>query len=313
MRASLPCAVTAAWLVGCNAIFGVDALSFGTTSSSTAAGGSGAAGVGGSTLSSSGNGGQGGTPSGALADTKLVARYYIDEAASGKTTPLLLDAAPSPFDLPISYGATLQYVEVAGNRGLENTTADLGGAYGVYDANVGTKIFTLLNGATSVTVEAVLEYPMVTVNTARILYIGPATNDGELALHIDNTSGALAFNFNNPLATQNSATTVTSLAGAGRIVVHAVANTAEANPSDRVRFYLGGTPIPASTDAANVPPAQGEALNLSANNNFAIGNRPPGDRPFLGTLYYVAVYGAALSPQEVANNAAVLANSDDAP
>jgi len=71
--------------------------------------------------------------------------------------------------------------------------------------------------------------------------------------------------------------------------------------------------VPSMTNYPIVPPEPNEAFALLNGSALVIGNRTIGDRSFVGTIAYVALYAAALSGDEVAQNAAVLLASDDAP
>jgi hypothetical protein len=94
-------------------------------------------------------------------------------------------------------------------------------------------------------------------------------------------------------------------------VLHTVVNTAEPVAADRVRFYIDGTSVPAAMGSSNAPPTQGELLALAATDQLSLMNRPTGDRPLVGTLYYLAVYATALDAAAVATNASLLDQDDD--
>jgi hypothetical protein len=74
-------------------------------------------------------------------------------------------------------------------------------------------------------------------------------------------------------------------------------------------LYVNGQPQP--------PPiwqlAPGAGIPVAGDAQFAIGNRDIGGRSFEGTLLYVALYARALTPDEVARHAQILALDDDSP
>jgi len=95
-----------------------------------------------------------------LVDRGLIVRYFVDEAASGQGPSQLLDAAPSPLNLGITYSTALSFAEVASNRALNWTSGDAAG-----DARVSlgsTKINSALQGSTSGTIEVVVNVTALT-------------------------------------------------------------------------------------------------------------------------------------------------------
>lgn len=308
-------------LVGCNAVWGIDELSFGSgtggmanASSNGSGGGSSTGGTAGAATGGSSAGGSGGNAPSVLVDTGLVARYFIDEAASAQGPTEVLDAAPQPVALPIVYTAELSFSEVAGNRGLAFSMAS---AARVSRSIDGTKLYALLHGKTTATIETVLDYPMPQASTARIVQFGPtAAGGGRLALRFEQQGGRVTLNLNDTSATiTDSAIFEPDLAGAGRIVIHAVLDTTQQLPADRIRLYVDAMPAPPAANPPNPldPPTLGETIDLGTGSFVTLGNRELADRPFVGVLYYVAVYAVPLTPAEIANNAAVLRADDDAP
>lgn len=305
-------------------LFGVDDLHFESTGSAAsgagAEAGSAGPGVGGSGIGGSPSMGTGASTGGtagagaadpALVDSGLVARYYMDEAATGQAPLALVDMAPMPLSVPISYtGTLLGYVEVAGQRGLSWTTQSTSRASIPIDA---AKIHTLLHGTQTVTVEAVIDSPMLLPNSPRLVWIGPAggTSDGQLSVLLQAGVGMPSVNFNDPNVNQDTASSTDTLAGVGRVVLHVVVDTSQPLATDRARLYRDGLAMPLAT--GTVPPTQNATLDLGFGNELAIGNRGAGDRAFVGVVYYLAMYSIALSPADVANNAAILLGDDDTP
>jgi len=270
----------------------------GGTTTTTGGGGSGAGGAGGT---AGAGGGCGGGPT-CLVDRSLVARYYIDEAAAGTAPAELIDSAPNPLNLPITYAQGLAYVETGDNRGLRWTTEESDGR--ALASAAGTKIANALGGSTTATVELVVDVVSVTGGTPhpRLVFLGGAgASFARLGVNV-HTVDELNIRFDTlPAGTFPS--------GAGRQVVHLVVNTALGAPPARRKLYRDGIQAPSGGDMI----AQGATLTVGPQAVLCLGNRPSGGRSPLATLYYGALYAEALTDEEVAHNAQVLAGDDDHP
>jgi hypothetical protein len=273
-------------------------------------------GVGG-TSATGGNGGQansGGGPTmthpGVLADDGLIARYYLDEAASGQGPTDALDAAPDPLDLalryvgdPVTLMPVMSYTEDDGNRGLAFTTQGLDDV--AFVAVDQTKVAMALQGGTTMTYEVVATIKEVNSSSSRLMHVG-TNQDHTLSLE---TSGLSFISLEvNSLGSSQAPAPLPDL---GRAVYHGVLDTAVAEPSERVKLYANGSRIPTLTVATMLD--QDTPIDLGTGKFFAIGNREEGGRTIQGVIYYAAVYQSALTPEQVAQNTALLLIDDDTP
>jgi hypothetical protein len=296
----------AAW-TGCSTGLGTP-----TGTGGGANGGSGATGGQGGGTGGSGNAGGGTvTPQphpGTLTDRGLVARYFLDEAASGQTVTTVVDAAPNPVDLTLVYvndvdGEHLGYTEDAnGNRGLAFDEASRDDRASV--AIDGTKLHTMIDGGTTITFEVVAEVLDTNSSSSRLSHFG-FDQDHTLSFetHVltrltgsvnDDTTGRVALYHPD----------------VGRGVFHMVVDTAASGPAERTIIYVNGGAYPNLEGDA---PVEGAPLDLMMDRHYVIGNREVGERSIQGAIYYSALYNVALTPIEVAQNAALLLIDDDAP
>lgn len=311
--------------LGCNAIFGVDGLSFepngsaGSVTTTIGTGGTATGGGQGGNGTVGGNGGIGGaggtTPP--LVDRGLVVRYYIDEADQGQAPMALLDAAPNPVDLPITYTNELQFVQTSAGRALEWTTTQSTAV--ATNIVAGTKVVSALDGSTVATVEVVLHVSTPILDYARFLNLAiPGTLSARLALKIESATTRPAFDFNDaPGGNPDShAVWEAPLGPAARAVTHVLCDTTQANAAGKLRFFLNGVEAPPASMPVHTIEAlaMSSALDLSgANMSLALGNNAQADRPMAGRLHYAAVYNVTLLASEIANNASVLLANDDRP
>jgi hypothetical protein len=289
-----------------------------TSTGGAGAGGSGVTtGIGGATSSSgaggmtgsSGAGGAGGAVP-PLVDDGLLARYFLDEAASGSAPAAALDAAPSPFDLPIDYGSlpnAVGYVEVQGNRGLGWNAIDLTGKPSATLPAAG-KIISALDGSTTATIEVVVNVEQF--QTVNNFFWNMRAANGRLAL----ASGAgsdvkLIWNGDVRAGAWDVDLTVSD-----RVILHAVLDTSSADASQRARLYVGGVPQAANGTATAPTKDEGIALQGISGIDLALGNWADGTaHSFKGALHYAALYDTALTPAQVQQNHDALLASDDTP
>lgn len=278
-----------------------------------------------------GAGGDGGDEP-ALVDRGLIARYFINEAGAGTGPGELVDSAPDPLPLALSYGdvndalpmggaggvggaggggvggapgpggPNMSFTEVDGHRGLTWIHKNISGRASTSVSN--TKVLQL-DQTTQGTIECVAEIEDAGGTSAcgRLSHLG-VNNYGSFTLCVGTPSRIDAF-FNRRQVEAWS----TSLSG--RIVLHYVLDTALVDPAARVLMYLDGADLGVG-NAADEPPMEGELLELSTG-LYALGNRIDEEASFMGTLFYCALYSVAFTPEEVANNAALLLLGDDAP
>jgi hypothetical protein len=327
-------------LGGCSFLEDLDPLQTGAggagpaTSSSTTTSSSGGGGSGGATSSTSSSGGAGGeggsidpcgTPiAGRLVDCGLVARYFLDEAASGTSPVAVLDATPNPLHLPTSYLNQLAYTEDAGHRGLRWPVAGVDG--GPAAAVAGTKLQGF-DGATTLTIEVVVDIEQATSSTSRICNLGAGPYSAfalgadlpEVVEDVPVIGPPIDVELRGRFTTADYsyARFPVALGQLGRVVLHAVIDTSESVRTDRMRLYVNGTREPIgelySDAGAGNGPAQGEALFVADTETFSIGNRTLGSRSPEGAIYYTALYGHALGQAQITHNALELLASDDAP
>ncbi|WAS93188.1 hypothetical protein [Nannocystis punicea] len=257
-----------------------------------------------------------GPPPPLLIDDGLLVRYFLDEAASGQSPTHALDAAPDPLDLPLVYdgmgGMNPVYVEEAGHRGLRWPMPGLDGRATIAAAD--TKLQSGLQNRTAATIEIVVEVDAVTDLGSRLTHIGRGIEPGHFTLRSSKID-RLEFYWKGDVL---AGVWPVDWNGLGRAVVHVVVDTGQPEPIHRIRLYIDGVVVADGTDIALVPPNQNEAIAIPTDPNiplhFTLGNRGVDvDRSFQGTLYYAAIYAAALSETQLAANADILAGLDDAP
>jgi hypothetical protein len=105
-------------------------------------------------------------------------------------------------------------------------------------------------------------------------------------------------------------TWTTDIATRGRVVLQYVFDSQQDLVDDRIRLYIDGVRV-SSAPMFHVPLAQGQTLDIAADESLCIGNREIGDRSPRGAIGYGAIYSAALTDAELAGNAARLLASDD--
>jgi len=293
------CLGLAALLVGCG------------SDDTTGAGGAGGAGGQGGTTSTSGTGGQGAGPAlhpGVLVDDGLVARYYLDEAASGQEPTEVLDAAPDPLPLPLTYvnigtDEFMAYTEDAGgNRGLMFT--EVGHDDRASIAVDGTKISASLHAGQTVTYEVVADVQGMSTSGSRLLHIGEESGHA-LSLETD-AATRMQFSLNEHYV----GGVPVDLKSLGRAVFHSVVDTTQTEPADRVRIYVNGGRLPS---VQGTPPDLDAAIDLGIGKHFVIGNREIGERTIEGTIFYAAVYSGPLTDEQIVQNVALLLVDDDTP
>jgi hypothetical protein len=239
-----------------------------------------------------------------LVDRGLLTRYFIAEAEASTGPPVLLDSAPDPLDLPIDYADGLAYDTEAGHRGLRWPAAGDDGRVGV--AIEGTKL-SVLDGSSTGTIEVVAMIEGAISSGSRLSHIGTGSQGGLFSL-MASASDELEFRWQGETTLGDW-----SIAGVDmeRAVYTAVLDTGSGLPAeDRLRLYVNGTRVAAS---GNMPSANQTISIDTSTAGFAIGNRLNCDRSPEGMIFYAALYSVALSDEEVAANAAYLAQDDDGP
>jgi hypothetical protein len=288
---------------------GTPSTTEGTTSAATTggfgqgahAGNGGDEGGGGAGGSGAGGSGAGGSIPETLVDRGLVARYFIDEAPSGTDPTELIDAAPDPLPLALSYAGVMTFGERDGQRGLLFSAKEQLDVASTPIA--GTKIFTRLSGKTTATLEVVVAIDDASISQSRLIYVGEASEAGRFSLNAPQVDRVYV----NWRGYDRIGAFVVDL-GPARVVLHAVLNTT-AEPEHRVRAFANGSPLPR---IGGLIPGEGAGILLDGDEDLMIGNRPSGYRTPEGAIFYGAVYDVALSDEEVLRNAKALLASDDA-
>ncbi|WP_437963729.1 LamG-like jellyroll fold domain-containing protein [Sorangium sp. So ce260] len=248
-----------------------------------------------------------------LTDGGLVARYFLDEAATGSAPTQVEDAAEAPMPLALTYGPEMSFgADGAAHSGLSWTAA---GADGRASALIdGTKIQSALQGTIAATIEVVLRVAEVVEGGSRIVHIGSGTEGGRFTLRSE-TPGQIVFWWNGDFCGGAWDVELPE-----RAVMHGVFDSTVPEPAaDRVRLYINGVPARRRSSVGgycgmhvSVPPL-GTTLDLPDGRHLVLGNRELGGRTFSGALYYAALYARALTAAEIERHTAALLASDDRP
>ena len=247
-------------------------------------------------------------PAGAcLIERGLLVRYFIDEASRGQGPQILEDAGPEPrMPLTLSYSMPPQaeFATADSNHGIKWVVTE---ADDKASAPVdGTKLKDTLQGSYTVTIEVVAELDAVSADASRLLEV---SGQGELRVLslASSASGEIDFWINGAI---HVAGWNVPYSGERR-VLHAVLDTTLPAQIDRARLYIDG--IAVGNPATSTPLVQDATLNIADTSFLVVGNRNLGARSLKGTIYYVAIYSAALDAAEVARNADLLLLDDDGP
>jgi CSLREA domain-containing protein len=252
--------------------------------------------------------------------TGLLARYWLDEAASGQVPANLTDSEASPLNLAITYVATSPEWQdgTGGNRHLRfygtGSTTDTGGA----QANSGATKMDGLHGSQTATLVAkyAMDSNVCTNNGDRIVGIsdGDGSADGWLAMRERGsrdglqvrwagvgTVGFYALGNGTPSCPVDSASTV-----------HWVIDTTQATAADRVKAYIDGVAQTVQVMNGALPP-QNATIDLGpGTRKMFVGQPHTGYRTFRGRIWYAAIYDTALSSATVSSDASAINACDDA-
>lgn len=246
----------------------------------------------------------GGAPQ-VLVDRHLIARYYLDEDTTGSVQPDAFDAAPDPINLTLDYtGGQPAYVNPARSQtGLAFGKVSQTGYAGFGNVD-GTKFEEPLE-TTAATIEVVVELGQVSDTPgepSQLVWLGGNGNTGKIAL----AAGLAGFR----MSFSDGLRSAWNVPMNPRQVVTLVLDTTERAAQNRARLYIDGVLTPSTSGD---PPSLNAEISVPNNAWFMLGNTTDEAHSFAGILYYAAIYNGALTADEVADNAAVLAVDDDTP
>lgn len=241
-----------------------------------------------------------------LDDTNLVWQAYVDEAASGTGPTDVLDSGPATTtDLPITYGGSLAYTEVSGNRGLE-CTATTGNQRAQYVIDDTTDKIRDANGGTKYTMCVMFDIDACNSGPGRMLVING--NGGQ--------NPAMGF-------TCSSATSMsvwweetarrTIDPGTTKAFWCVVYDTTQVTANDRVKLYKDGV-VQSPTVDSN--PALNDTFGYTGDHSLIAFNRQSGggySRSVDGIWYYGDYWDDALSASRISDNYDILSLDDDTP
>ncbi|TNF38591.1 MAG: hypothetical protein EP329_00140 [Deltaproteobacteria bacterium] len=262
-----------------------------------------------------------------VTDSGLLVRYYLDDssfASGGGAATQALDDAADPLDLDLytDGGRPTWSVLTPTREGLHfNDTDHLGQAYNyIAWQDTTTKVFDGLEGATTATMEIVVDFgDTADTSVQQLLNIESwAGTDKTFTLEL---SGADHARLRYGLNQDTGGRWDIGRSANKRMILHVVWDTAQATGSNRVRLYRNGqllTPqsTGTGTDVIDIP-SQGLGLNLdvaSPNRDvqLILGNRYDTNQPPRNTtIQYSALYGSVLSEADIQNHARILLGVSD--
>ncbi len=221
-----------------------------------------------------------------LSDAGLVARWYLDEAASGSSPSSAADSGPNDYDLTtVNYGSggtAMAWTETSGNRGLVSSSSAGSQRAGRAMNNSGDAVRTALQGVTKFVIELVLNFAAGNPDYSRVININNRLGYGGRLGIYSMADGTLMVAFNGgdaPFGKLN-------VASSGRCVVQAVVDTTLS--SDRLKWYLNG-----SLAVSSNPFSINETLDLPSDLDLWLMNVQTSGSYIsspVGTLYYAAIY-----------------------
>lgn len=244
-----------------------------------------------------------------LVNTGLVVRYFLNEASSGTAPTQALDASNIAYHLSLDYGTSgMAYTTVGTNSGLDSTALTGTQRASRSLVSIGDEVRAKLNGQQRVTLEVVLRLDIRgTTHQSRVFgLIDEILNDvGRCMLKAAQGSDNYVLSWNNVNVKQWVLDVGT------REVWHIVVDTTQTTEANRVSVYKNGVSYVSTTTAA-LP--LNSTLVLDDQHTLIALNRPtPFGTSLNGVLFYAAIYAAAFTATNVADNYAILTVDDDAP
>lgn len=245
----------------------------------------------------------------------LVSRYAITVRDSD--TAKLADSGPGePADLDmLRDNDEPRYITTASGEALAwNVSASDGRVC----SPISSKVATAFNGASTGTIETVVQPEECNEEGSRFFHIGTNANwvfalgcrPSATANSIDilfswtpSSSGGVVF----------GAGTWTLERPTSPIALHLVFDSGQAAEADRQRLYAGGSRVQALTAQ---PVTQNDTIAIDLATHVCVGNRELGgdsNRSIRGSIHYAAVYRTALDEATVLHHAQRLVVDDDAP
>jgi hypothetical protein len=200
----------------------------------------------------------------------------------------------------------MNFTEDGGNRALHWEQITAGARDRASVLADGSKIASALDGSHTGTIEVVVDFATLHENGTRLAHIGSGTDRGAFTLRSRENSTHVQFSLNN----NGTGDWDAELQGGGRMVLHLVFDNRDTNTGPKVVLYKNAVAL---TPVTEPNPSAGATIVIGSNDYYVIGNRETGDRVGVGSIFYTAVYSAALTPVEVAHNAGLLLLDDDRP
>lgn len=243
-----------------------------------------------------------------LSDAGLVARYFIDEGMSGAATGQVFDSGPDGEHLQIfPVGAQPDWWVFDGGIGLRWNAASTGGRVSKSSSEW---VMDELDGSKTATLEILVQGS--SSNTAGLFIGGLWADSYQLSFWIDNLFTVYvhaglgeAGRWSHP----SGATTLWGSTAPPRLL-HAVYDSAQADPAERLVLYVDGV---RGTVESGPLVAQDQALAFPFPPTITFGNVPGNDNTtaMSGIVAYMAIYKEALSEDRIADHATILAQGHD--
>jgi len=241
-----------------------------------------------------------------------VARYLLDEAASG-TTPTECADDENSNTLTIDYSSgDAVWVEPASNkRGLDFTRSP---------AQTDTAIAELAdistNGNVGSSLDSVTQASLLMVVTvengsdlgARIFHIGTSSGNGDFGVIIQ-ADGDVGVRWDNEGGGSGIEKVFTGPTWAGLQVIAVIIDTPNATAALRMRVFVDDSEL-TGTGADITQNVAIDAVNAT-NRSICIGNRPSQNRNIEGAIFYCELFTGILTATEITDSkTALLANND---
>ncbi|MGD2218390.1 MAG: hypothetical protein PVJ64_16660, partial [Gemmatimonadales bacterium] len=242
----------------------------------------------------------------------LLGRYWFREAVSGRSPAAVLDDRSNPVDLTISYGPALEWTVRDGHRGLRSMRFRHRGL--VAGEVVGSKYEAALHDATKATFVVVASW-VDPRHVQRIAGFASGDRRGRrVAMFQTGRNGHPSMQLRTRSRSRVDVRWPLDLDDDVRRVFHVVYDSEDPVPERRVRLYVNGVDQGPGRPSKRRWPALGDGLDFDVRDlelQMMNRTRRKSSKALKGTVFYYAVYEAALSPAEIAGNAAALLRDDD--